>query len=290
MDKDSVLRQPYPSDLTDAQWDLVAPLFAQAPTGRPREIDSREVVNAIFYVNRTGVQWRYLPHDLPRWDLVYAYYRKWGRDGTWDRLQRCLREGVRLQAGRDATPSMACVDSQSVKGTECGGAHGIDGHKKVNGVKRHILVDTMGLLLAVFVTAASVTDAQAAREVFRRAGAAGLPRLVKVLGDHVYGYEGLPAWTADNTSFCLEITVKDPTPPEPGQRRFQVIKWRWVVERTFAWFGRYRRNSKDYEKLPQTSESMLKISGIQLMLNRLKPKEDRFRLHYRHENQQKPSI
>lgn len=274
------MRQPYPSDMTDAQWELLADLFPEAKTGRPREVSIRDVVDAIFYVNRTGVQWRYLPHDFPRWDVVYSYFRKWGKDGTWVKVQRVLREGVRQTAGREATPSLACVDSQSVKGTECGGDHGIDGHKKINGVKRHILVDTMGLLLAVVVTAASVTDAKAAREVFQRATAEGLPRLTKVLGDHVYGNEGLPEWTADNTTFRLEITVQDPTPQEPGKKKFQVIKWRWVVERTFAWLGRYRRNSRDYEKLSQTSESMLMISGIQLMLRRLKPRGDAFVFHY----------
>ena len=274
------MRQPYPSDMTDAQWELLTDLFPEAETGRPREVNIRDVVDAIFYVNRTGLQWRYLPHDYPRWDVVYWYFRKWGKDGTWDEVQRLLREGVRQAAGREATPSLACVDSQSVKGTECGGDHGIDGHKKINGVKRHILVDTMGLLLAVFVTAASVTDAKAAREVFQRATAEGLPRLAKVLGDHVYGNEGLPEWTAENTTFRLEITVKDPTPQEAGKKKFKVIKWRWVVERTFAWLGRYRRNSRDYEKLPQTSESMLKVSGIQLMLRRLKPKGDAFVFHY----------
>ena len=274
------MRQPYPSDMTDAQWELLADLFPEAKTGRPREVSIPDVVDAIFYVNRTGVQWRYLPHDYPRWDVVYSYFRKWGKDGTWDKVQRVLREGVRQTAGREAIPSLACVDSQSVKGTECGGDHGIDGHKKINGVKRHILVDTMGLLLAVVVTAASVTDAKAAREVFQRATAEGLPRLTKVLGDHVYGNEGLPEWTADNTTFRLEITVKDPTPQEPGKKKFKVIKWRWVVERTFAWLGRYRRNSRDYEKLSQTSESMLMISGIQLMLRRLKPRGDAFVFHY----------
>jgi putative transposase len=274
------MRQPYPSDMTDAQWELLADLFPEAKTGRPREVSIPDVVDAIFYVNRTGVQWRYLPHDYPRWDVVYSYFRKWGKDGTWDKVQRVLREGVRQTAGREATPSLACVDSQSVKGTECGGDHGIDGHKKINGVKRHILVDTMGLLLAVVVTAASVTDAKAAREVFQRATAEGLPRLAKVLGDHVYGNEGLPEWTADNTTFRLEITVKDPTPQEPGKKKFKVIKWRWVVERTFAWLGRYRRNSRDYEKLSQTSESMLMISEIQLMLRRLKPRGDAFVFHY----------
>jgi len=274
------MRQPYPSDMTDAQWELLEDLFPEAKTGRPREVSIPDVVDAIFYVNRTGVQWRYLPHDYPRWDVVYSYFRKWGKDGTWDKVQRVLREGVRQTAGREATPSLACVDSQSVKGTECGGDHGIDGHKKINGVKRHILVDTMGLLLAVVVTAASVTDAKAAREVFQRATAEGLPRLAKVLGDHVYGNEGLPEWTADNTTFRLEITVKDPTPQEPGKKKFKVIKWRWVVERTFAWLGRYRRNSRDYEKLSQTSENMLMISGIQLMLRRLKPRGDAFVFHY----------
>jgi putative transposase len=274
------MRHPYPSDLTDSQWELLADLFPAAATGRPREVDIRSVVDAIFYVNRTGVQWRYLPHDFPRWDVVYSYFRKWGKDGTWDALQRILREGVREAAGREATPSMACVDSQSVKGTECGGDHGIDGHKKINGVKRHILVDTMGLLLAVVVTAASVTDARAARVVFQRATAEGMPRLVKVLGDHVYGYEDLPEWTALNTAFRLEVTTQEATPQKPGKKKFKVIKWRWVVERTFAWLGRYRRNSRDYEKLPQTSESMLKISSIQLLLGRLAPKKDRFVFHY----------
>lgn len=274
------MRQSYPSDLSDSQWALLDQLFPEAETGRPRKVNIRDVVDAIFYVNRTGVQWRYLPHDFPRWDVVYSYFRKWGKDGTWDKVQRLLRERVRQTAGREATPSMGCVDSQSVKGTECGGDHGIDGHKKINGVKRHILVDTMGLLLAVFVTAASVTDAHAAREVFQRATAEGLPRLVKVLGDHVYGYEGLPEWTAVHTKFRLEITKQDATPKDAGKKKFKVIKWRWVVERTFAWLGRYRRNSRDYEKLPQTSESMLKISGIQLMLRRLKPNEVKFVFHY----------
>lgn len=274
------MRQPYPSDLSDRQWELVMDHFAEAETGRPREVDIRAVVDAIFYVNRTGVQWRYLPHDFPRWDVVYSYFRKWGVDGTWDQMQRLLRQGVRQAATREATPSMACVDSQSVKGTECGGEHGIDGHKKVNGVKRHILVDTMGLLLAVFVTAASVTDAQAAREVFRRVRGENLPRLVKVLGDHVYGYEKLPEWVVLNTEFILGITGKKSTQQRGGKKEFKVVKWRWVVERTFAWLGRYRRNSRDYEKLPQTSESMLKISGIQLMLRRLAPKNGGFVFHY----------
>jgi putative transposase len=279
MDGCLVMRKAYPSDLTDPQWELLAEFFAEAERGRPREVNIREVVNAIFYVNRTGVQWRFLPHDFPNWDVVYSYFRKWGKDGTWSQVLRLLREGVRTQAHREPTPSMACVDSQSVKGTECGGTHGIDGNKKINGVKRHILVDTMGLVLAVFVTAANVTDASAAREVFQRAKAEGLPRLQKVLGDHVYGNEGLPEWTKNNTQFRIEITGKQAN-KKAGEKKFKVIKWRWVVERTFAWLGRYRRNSRDYEKLPQTSENMLKISSMQLMLQRLRPKKAAFVFHY----------
>src|ERR1700734_883285 len=219
------MRKTYPSDLTDGQWDLVSDQFPEAETGRPREVNIRDVVDAICYVNRTGVQWRFLPHDFPQWELVYSYFRKWGKDGTWDRLQRLLREGVRQAAGREATPSMGCVDSQSVKGTECGGEHGIDGHKKINGVKRHIVVDTMGLLLVVLVTAASVTDAKAARELFRRATEEGLPRLSKVLGDHVYGNEGLPDWTEANTNFRLEVTKNEKPAEGEEKKKFKVIKW-----------------------------------------------------------------
>jgi len=163
------MRQPFPNDLSDNQGERVRDLFAKAETDRPRAGDIHAVVDAIFYVQRTGVQWRYLPHAFPRWDVVYSYFRKGGADGTWDQMQRLLRQGVRQAAPREATHRMACVDSQSVQGTESGGDHGIDGPKKINGVKRPILVDTLGLLLAVFVTAASGTDAQAAREVFRRA-------------------------------------------------------------------------------------------------------------------------
>jgi len=267
--------------MTDAEWELMADQFTKSARGRPRAVNLRDVVDAIRYVNRTGVQWRYLPHDFPNWELVYSYFRKWEKDGTWDRVQRALREKVRQMAGREPTPSLGCVDSQSVKGTECGGIHGVDGHKKINGVKRHILVDTMGLLLAVVVTAASVTDAQAARRVFARAGAENLPRLTKVLGDHVYGNEGLPEWTATNTKFRLEVTKKEVKTDDKEKKKFKVIKWSWVVERTFAWLGRYRRNSRDYEKLPATSEAMLKISGIQLMMRRLKPKSNGFSFHYR---------
>src|SRR4051794_21207922 len=142
MDKGAAMRQPYPSDMTDAQWELLADLFPEAETGRPREVNIRDVVDAIFYVNRTGVQWRYLPHDYPRWDVVYSYFRKWGKDGTWDEVQRFLREGVRQAAGREATPSLACVDNQSVKRTECGGGPWIHRAQKNKGGERDHLLGT----------------------------------------------------------------------------------------------------------------------------------------------------
>jgi putative transposase len=271
-------RKPYPSDLTDQQWGRLQPLLPRrSRRGRPTKTDLREVINALFYVNRQGCTWRALPHDFPPWKTVYNYFQAWDRNGTWQRLLDTLRPQVRFQAGRDMSPSAAAIDSQSVKTGEGGQAVGTDGGKKVHGRKRHILVDSLGLLIAVVVTAANVDDGHAAQAVLTQAPAGNFPRLQVIFADSKYHNHALYHWLrVHRRPYRIEVVSR----PE-GERKFVPLKVRWVVERTFAWLGRYRRLSKDYEHTTAASETMVRIASLQLMLRRLKPQpttcSERFR-------------
>jgi putative transposase len=258
-----VTQPRYPTDLTDSQWVIIQELIPRAkPGGRPRSLDMRQVVNATLYVIVGGIQWRMLPKEYPKWQSVYSYFRDWKRTGTWKRIHDALRAKVRQRAGRHKQPTAGCLDSQSVKTTAVPGSRGFDKAKLIKGRKRHVLVDTQGLLMAVTVTSAAVQDRDGARLLLSRLdGACKKLRVIWVDG----GYRGqLLNWVAEHFHFRLRVVLR----PEE-QKRFAVLPRRWVVERTFAWLNHHRRLSKDYEGQESTSEAMIYIVMIRLMLRRL---------------------
>lgn len=272
----AMTRKPYPSDLTNTQWALIAPTIpAVKPGGRPRKYDMREVVNGILYVNREGCRWRALPHDLPHWKTVYNFFRAFEADGTWDRLVTALRVEVRTKLGREPTPSGACIDSQSVKTASGGAAVGVDGGKMVRGRKRHIVTDTLGLLLVVLVTAANVDDGETAPKVLAELGVGEFPRLSLVWADKKYRNNNLDAWLGGQTRLRVEVTSK----PE-GEKGFKPLKKRWVVEQTFGCLVRSRRLVRDFERLPETSAAMVKLSSIHRMARRARPPRGQRKFRY----------
>lgn len=265
------MRKSYPSDLTDEQWSVIEPLLPPAKHGgRPREVDLREIVNTLFYQARTGCQWDYLPHDLSPKGTAYDYFVRWQKDGTWQKVIDALRQRIRTEAGREETPSAALIDSQTIKTTEIGGPVGYDGGKKIKGRKRHYVVDTMGLLIMVAVTAGNLDDGTHAHRVLGKIDLSQFPRLKVIFGDNKYNNRTLDAWLK-KTNSPYRVEAASTTKPI-GE--FKPAKLRWAVERTIAWMGRCRRLSKDYEYNTSSSKTWISIAAIQHMTRRLKPNQN----------------
>lgn len=256
------MRKRYSSDLTDAQWQLIKPLFQQQTF---RDHRPREIVNALFYLNKTGCQWRMLPQGeagFPPWQTVYYHLRQWMAMGLIEELNDRLRRAARVKEGRQPSPSAAIIDSQSVATGRAGGPRGFDGGKRIKGRKRHIITDTLGFLLAVLVHPANIQDSQQAPHLLKRL-LGKVPRLKLIFADQ--GYSATPkglVWRCFGWLWHLVRRDED-------QKGFVVEEKRWIVERTFSWFGGYRRLTKDYEYLPEVSEAMVRLSAIRLMVRRV---------------------
>lgn len=264
------MRKAYPSDLTDEQWDLLEPLLPPAKKGgRPRKVILREVLNTLFYQVRTGCQWDSFPNDLVPKSTAHDYFILWQGDGTWQTIVDTLRTRIRTEAGREETPSAALIDSQTVKATEIGGPVGYDGGKKIKGRKRHYVVDTMGLLLVIAVTAGNLDDGTHASAALKKLDLSKFPRLKVIFGDNKYN-RTLEAWLGKaNAPYRVEAAS---TAKAVGE--FKPAKLRWAVERTIAWMGRCRRLSRDYEYYTSSSETWISIAAIRQMMRRLKPNKD----------------
>jgi putative transposase len=257
----------YPTDLTNEQWQILRKLLPRpSRRGAPRKVCRRAVVNAILYVLRSGCAWRLLPHEFPKWKTVYGIFLGWRNDGTWQRIHDALRDAVRRQEGRKTSPSAAIIDSQTIKTTEVGGRRGYDAGKKINGRKRHIVVDTLGLILTLVVHPANVQDYDGAVLVLKILGQlkGRFRRLKVIFADSAYGRNDLPEAVKAAFGWLLQTVLR------PAHvKGFVVLPKRWIVERTFGWLGRYRRHSKDYERNTASSEALIYITMIHVMLRRL---------------------
>lgn len=258
----------YPSNLTSEQWKLLSGLIPKPKTGgRKRNVDMQALVNAILYILCAGCAWRMLPNDFPKWKTVYHYFRQWRKDGTWQEIHERLRLWVRVNQNREASPSEAIMDSQSVEtATMVSKEVGYDSGKKIKGRKRHILVDTLGLLIVVVITAASVSEQAGAKQVLSKLYQvrARFHRLITIWVDGGYRGQNFQHWVIDVYRWILSVVTR-----HEEQKGFVVLPKRWLVERTFGWFNWCRRLSKDYEILPETTETFVYIAMIRLMLKQL---------------------
>ena len=259
----STTRKPYSTDLTDAEWSILQLLLKLPTGGRPKTTNLREVINAIRYRHKTGCQWRLLPNDFPPEGTVRRYFHYFKRTGQFEDINDDLRKRVRVQEKRDEEPTLVIIDSQSVKATRTSGERGFDAGKKINGIKRHFMVDVLGLIICIVVHAANIQERAGAKLLLAKAENKGMPQLIKVLADDGYSGESMREHVREKHGWEFE-TVK-----RPELHKFVVMPKRWVVERTIGWMGNFRALSKDYDTDPKTGESNILLGSIHYMLRRL---------------------
>lgn len=254
----------YSTDLTEAQWQYIAAdVLTEEDYGRPRITDLREVVNAILYMSRSGCQWNMLPRDFPPKSTVHYYFKKWKTNGTWDAIMQSLREFIRIKKGRNRNPTASIIDAQSVKTTSLTESKGYDGHKCIKGRKRHIAVDVLGLILYVVVHSAGIQDRKGGKMLMKKLLSI-FPTIKKIWADGGYTGQTMVDWVKSIAACVFSVVTKP-------RKKFEIVQWRWIVERTFGWLNFHRRLSKDYEYYNSSSEAWIKVAAINMMLHRLSP-------------------